>query len=327
MNHADFSVSVVVPTYGRPDLLERCLKALLQQTLCRTRYEIIVCDDGPSRTTQSVVQAAAERSAGEPVIRYFAVKNSQGPAGARNVGWRASGAPVVAFTDDDTIPGPTWLDAGMTAMSPGVDAVAGRIMMPLPRRVSDYARDASHLQEAEFATANCFVRREALEEIGGFDEQFTSAWREDSDLHFSLIEHGYRIISAPAAMVIHPLRESRFAAGIAMQRKVMFDVLLYRKHPALYRNRIRKQPPWFYLLVSLSLLIALCAFVAGWRELAIIAALVWGSLSVLFFFHRLRSSCFTARNLGELLVTSAIIPPMSIFWRAVGAKRFGLRFP
>lgn len=327
MNPADISVSVVVPTYGRPDLLERCLAALLRQTLPGRCYEIIICDDGPSLTTQSIVEATAERSAGGPVVRYFAVVNSQGPAGARNVGWRASDAPIVAFTDDDTIPDPTWLDAGMQAMGPGVDAIAGRIIMPLPRRVSDFARDASRLQEAEFATANCLVRREALAAIGGFDERFTSAWREDSDLHFSLIEHGYRIVSAPAATVVHPLRGSRFAAGIAMQRKVMFDVLLYRKHPVLYRNRIRKRPPWFYLLVSLSLLIALCAFLAGWRELATIAAVVWVVLSAWFFTRRLRSSCFTARNLAELLVTSMIIPPLSIFWRVVGAKRFGLRFP
>src|SRR5690606_37169591 len=53
-------VSVVVPTYQRPDLLERCLAALLKQGLSRDAYEIIVCDDGPSAAAQAVVQAANE---------------------------------------------------------------------------------------------------------------------------------------------------------------------------------------------------------------------------------------------------------------------------
>lgn len=51
-------VSVVVPTYNRPDLLERCLAALLRQNLPAQAYEIMVCDDGPSAAARAVVDAA-----------------------------------------------------------------------------------------------------------------------------------------------------------------------------------------------------------------------------------------------------------------------------
>ncbi|MGP1614591.1 MAG: glycosyltransferase family 2 protein [Pollutimonas bauzanensis] len=318
---------VVVPTYKRPDLLERCLAALLRQTLAPDDWEILVCDDGPSPQARAVAQAMSARAGGRPAIRYLPVSRTQGPAGARNVGWRAAGAPVIAFTDDDTLPEPGWLQEGLEAMASGAEAAVGTIVMPLPPRPSDLDRDAARLEQAEFATANCFVRRDILEAVGGFDERYTLAWREDSDLHFALIERGCRVAPAPAATVVHPLRAARFAAGIGMQKKVMFDVLLYRKFPRLYRQRIRSGPPWFYLSVCAALLLALAALLGGWQRLAMAALLLWGLLSLFFFLRRLRLSAFTLRNVAELLLTSVLIPPLSVFWRAVGAARFGGGLP
>src|SRR5690606_26512499 len=140
--------------------------------------------------------------------------------GARNEGWRNARGPVIAFTDDDTVPDAGWLAAGLAAMVDGVAAVTGRIEMPLPAKPSDIEVDAAGLTRAEFVTANCFVRRDVLEEVNGFDERFSMAWREDSDLHFNLLERGHKIVRAPDALVVHPLRDMRFAAGIGMQKKV-----------------------------------------------------------------------------------------------------------
>src|SRR5690606_27074535 len=145
-------------------------------------------------------------------------------------------------------------------------------------RASDYERDAARLSVAEFATANVFVRHSALVAVGGFDERYTAAWREDSDLHFSLLEHGYTIVPVPGAVVIHPLRPAHFAACIGMQKKVMYDVLLSRKHPQLYRERIRSQPPWFYLAVTATLLAAILCVAAGWQAAAIAFLTVWAVL-------------------------------------------------
>jgi GT2 family glycosyltransferase len=320
-------ISVVVPTYKRPDLLQRCLSALLAQSLAHDSFEIIVCDDGPSKQAKVVATQADQRGNGRPSVRYLEVLDTQGPAGARNLGWRSAHAPIIAFTDDDTVPEPGWLQAGLDGMASGVQAAVGQIVMPLPARPTDYQRDAARLCQAEFATANCFVRREALEAVQGFDERFTQAWREDSDLHFSLIEEGYSVAPIPGAVVIHPLRPARFAAGIGMQKKVMFDVLLYRKFPALYRERIRSGPPWFYICVTLALLLAVFGFLAGVADLAAAALWVWGVLTLGFFIRRVWLSAFTLRNIGELLLTSILIPPLSVFWRAVGVARFGWALP
>lgn len=320
-------VSVVVPTYKRPDLLERCLSALQRQTLAPRDYEIVVCDDGPSEAARRVVERARTAQPLGAPIRYIEVRETQGPAAARNRGWECASGAIIAFTDDDTVPDAAWLERGLSAMSSGADAATGRIEMPLPEAPTDLELDAAGLTRAEFVTANCFVRREVLQAVGGFDERFSLAWREDSDLHFKLIEGGYTIVRVDSALVVHPLRPMPFAAGIGMQKKVLYDVLLYRKHPQLYRQRIRPAPPWKYLFISAALVIGLALLVLGrWAEGVFFLA-TWLAATLLFFLKRLAGSAKTRRNIAELFLTSLVIPPLSVYWRLVGVGRFGPGFP
>lgn len=279
-------VSVVVPTCGRPDLLKRCLAALEAQTLPREQVEILVVDDTQRR---------------------------RGPAAARNTGWRQARGEVIAFTDDDTVPDPRWLENGLAAMRPGVDALRGRIVMPIPATPTDYERNESGLERAEFVTANCFVRRSVLERLGGFDESFRLPWREDADLQFRLMQAGCTIASADDALVVHPVRPAPWGVSLGQQKKVMFDALLFRKHPELYRSRIRRAPRWDYYAVVVSLV---CAPVSPWW------LVVWGVLTARFCLHRLRGTSKAPAHIVEMVVTSILIPPLSVFWRVVGALKF-----
>ena len=284
------AVSVVVPTCGRPQLLARCLAALEKQTLPRRDFEVIVVDDGAARA---------------------------GPAAARNLGWRQASAPLIAFTDDDTEPEPRWLEEGLKPFAAGADAVAGRVVMPLAGTPTDYERDAQGLERSEFVTANCLVRRDVLERLGGFDESFRLPWREDSDLHFRLLEGGFRIERAAGAVVVHPVRPASWGVSLRQQKKVMFDALLYRKHRRLYRERIRATPRWDYYAMTGSLLLS--PFVP--------ALLVpWALLTLKFFLERARGTSRAPRHLLEMLVTSIAIPPLAVFWRLVGAVRFRVAF-
>ena len=201
-------ISVVVPTYRRPAMLERCLASLLTQDYDPARFEIIVCDDGPDDVTRaSVERIAQEHAANGPRVRYVPVTATQGPAGARNAGWRSSRAASIAFTDDDTQPDARWLSSGVKALTAGIGAVSGRIIVPLGERPTDYENDAAGLARSEFATANAVMDRAALERTGGFDARFTSAWREDSDLQFGA--HGSRHSDRPRR------RRHRAASGTA----------------------------------------------------------------------------------------------------------------
>jgi len=326
---ARLQVAVVIPTYKRPDLLRRCLEAVAAQYMPAGSYEIVVADDFPMDANRSVVaemQPAWAMERGRPLISYVPVDGNHGPAAARNRGWRASAAPIIAFTDDDCIPAPDWLRMGLAKFKGDVAAVAGRIEVPLSAQPTDYELDASHLAEAEFATANAFFRRDALDEVGGFDERFTAAWREDSDLFFSVIERGGRVVHADDAVVIHPVRPGPWGVSVRQQQKSAFNALLYKKHPSLYRERVQPSPPWRYYGILTSLVVAAGAVVSGETMVAMAAGGLWGLLTSELCLRRLRGTSKEPAHLAEMAVTSVAIPLLSVFWRLRGAVKYRVAF-
>lgn len=320
---APLRASVVVPTYRRPELLGRCLGALVAQDLDPQTYEIVVADDAASEATRCQVQDwwAADR----PTVRYLPVQHGHGPAAARNAGWRAARGEVIAFTDDDTMPDRGWLRAGVAALE-SAEAAWGRIRVPLPERPTDYERNEAGLERAEFATANAFCLRRVLLAVGGFDEQFTAAWREDADLFFTLLEKGCRVVHVPEAVVAHPVRPARWAASLGQQRKSQFNALLYKKHPILYRQRIQSAPPWHYYGTVGALLLSLTGTAGGWPAPAWTGSGVWLALTAWLCGRRLRRTSHAPAHVAEMVVTSAVIPLLSVYWRLRGAVRFRVFF-
>jgi glycosyltransferase involved in cell wall biosynthesis len=279
-------------------LLRRCLAALAKQTLDSSLYEVIVVED----------------------------TGRHGPAAARNRGWRQASAPVVAFTDDDTEPDPDWLRQGLAALADQVDVVSGRLLMPVGKHPTDYERDAQCLEHGEFVTANCFCRKTALEAIGGFDEDFRLAWREDSDLQFRLLQHGARIVRAPGAVVVHPVRPAPWGVSLGQQRKVMFDALLYKKHRRFYRERIRGTPRWDYYAIVAALLGVLAGAAFSLPALLFLSLVTWLGLTATFCAKRLRGTSKRPSHILEVVLTSLAIPPLAVFWRLVGALKFRVVF-
>lgn len=320
-------VSVVVPTWQRPDLLRRCLTALCAQRFDANAFEILVSDDGPDDATREVVSEFQRQTLGTPRLIYLPIVDTQGPAAARNAGWRHAQGEIVAFTDDDTIADPLWLRGGCAALlrEPEAVAVAGDIDMPISDPPTDYERDASGLANAEFATANCFVRRDALVSVGGFDERFTRAWREDADLMFALRALG-TVSRAPDARVLHPVRPARWGVSIGQQSRVFFDALLYKKYPSLYRTHIRPTPPWLYYTAAGALLAAIALLALAQYPLAAAALVVWGAATAVFCVRRLRNTSRTPAHIAEMVWTSIAIPPVSLYWRARGDLHFKVLF-
>jgi GT2 family glycosyltransferase len=321
-------VSVVIPTRGRDALLERCLRALLAQDIAPSEYEILVADDGASKATCRLVGRYARwAGASGPHMRYLAVTRAHGPAAARNAGWRAARTPIIAFTDDDCIPSPGWLRAGLEAMRNEVVAGAsGRLVMPLPSYPTDYELNAARLAGGQFITANCFYRRSALELVGGFDERFTAAWREDSDLQFTLMERCMVLVFAPEAVVTHPIRPAPWHISLRQQRRNVFNPLLYKKHPALYRKLVQSSPPWRYYAILATLLGALTGMLTRRPRVALAGGALWALLTGAFCARRLAGTSHAPRHVVAMLVTSALIPPLAIFWRLRGALRWRVWF-
>ncbi|RZI84477.1 MAG: glycosyltransferase [Rubrivivax sp.] len=319
-------VAVVIPTYRRPDLLLRCLNAVVAQKFPGDVFEVIVVDDGCGDDIRDLVARLAEQTRGSPTVRYLRPEGTRGPAGARNRGWRATQAPIIAFTDDDTIPHEDWLSKGVQALQDGRVAVCGRVVVPVSQAPTDHERNTQGLEHAEFVTANAFVRREALAEVGGFDERFKRAWREDSDLHFALLEHHGRVGWAPAAAVTHPVRSAPWGVSMQQQANVFFDALLYKKYPRLYRAKIHPQPPWRYYFIVACTLLALITALAGhpgWGLGWLVAALL---VVAEFAARRLKGASHSPSHVAEMVVTSLAIPYLSVFWRLLGAAHFRVLF-
>src|SRR5260370_6249021 len=320
-------VSVVVPTCKRPALLSRCLEALLAQDFVPADYEVIVVDDAACAETRHFGDERAKRAkrCGHTVL-YIPVMCSHGPAAARNIGWQAARGEVIAFTDDDCIPTSQWLKAGLAALADGVVGVAGRIIVPLTGIPTDYEYNASYLAQCEFATANCFYRRSAFMGGGGFDERFTAPWREDSDLIFTRLECGAKCTKAPDAIVIHAVRPARWRVSVYQQRKSVFNALLYKKHPALYRQKIQAAPPWHYYCIIGALLVVLVGPTTGSGLVSLVGLVLWVYLTGRFCAQRLLHTSRAPRHVVEVILTSFIIPPLAIFWRLRGAIKFRIFF-
>ena len=318
------AISIVIPTHGRPELLQRCLRALLAQNTPPGNFEIIVVEDGGPGEAERVVRDLGVEHP-EKRVRYLAVPQG-GPGAARNAGWRQARGSVIAFTDDDTEPDAGWLRAGAQALVRGADAVCGRTIVPLADRPTDAEANVQGLERATFATCNVLVRRGWLERVGGFDPQFRRAYREDSDLEFRLLDAGARVTRADDMVVMHPPRPEPPLASLRQQRNQLYDALLFKKHPVRFRETIRRAPPLAYYAITLGQIGSMLALLTGRPRLALLGSLLWAMLTGRFFLRRAQGRSRRPSHLADLALTSVLIPPVAVYWRLRGAWTFRVAF-
>jgi hypothetical protein len=209
--------------------------------------------------------------------------------------------------------------------NPEVQGVSGRIIVPLHGVPTDYELTIAGLQHAPFATANCLYRRTAIAAVGGFDERFTRAWREDSDMEFSMRERRFSLRVEPDAVVVHPVRPAGWGISVRLQRNGRFNALLYKKHPEWYRLRIQASAPWRYYGIVVSGLVA-CLCALNHPGVAAIAAAGWLMCTADFCRERLAVTSKRPGHVLEMIVTSMLIPPLAVFWRLYGALRYRVAF-
>jgi glycosyltransferase involved in cell wall biosynthesis len=322
-SHNSCRVSVVVATYRRPQLLKRCIDAIASQDFPVELFELIIVSDGPDAESATVVKEYF--AVKHPRIRFLSLSRKRGPAAARNFGWVHAYGTLIAFTDDDCIPHKGWLAALYAAFqdsSVEKIAFAGNTVVPVAPYPTDYERNIAHLAEAEFITANCACTKKALFAVAGLDERFTMAWREDSDLQFKFIEHGIPIVKVDKAIITHPVRKAPWGVSIREERKGIFNALLFKKYPRLYKERIQPEPPWHYYLMTFLLFVFVFSM-AGNKSFLTKASLAgWLFLTGGFVIRRLESTDHSWKHVSEMIVTSAVIPILSLYWRYYGNWKF-----
>jgi GT2 family glycosyltransferase len=201
-------VSVVVCAYNAARTLPECLASLMQ--LDYPDYEVILVDDGSKDSTPSI--------AGEfPQVRYIRQDN-HGLSFARNVGAQHADGEIVAYTDADCVADEDWLRCLVQAMrdqdvpaiggpniTPSSDGWSARCVAASPGNPSHVMFDDRYAEH--IPGCNMAFRREAILELGGFDQQYRAAG-DDVDFCWRLLDHGGAIGYAPGAFVWHHRRNT-----------------------------------------------------------------------------------------------------------------------
>lgn len=260
-------------------------------------------------------------------LRFLSLSEKKGPAAARNYGWLNARGKIIAFTDDDCLPEPNWLkeiEAGINI--DGDEAIAGRVIVPCGKRPTDYEKNVAGLETADFITANCACTRSALIRAGGFDEQFVMAWREDSDLEFKLILEQIPVKRIENAVVVHPVRAARWGVSIREQKKTQYNALLYKKYPALYRQKIQSAPPMLYYAIIAAFIVMFTGIITHNKPEGICGFYAWIFLTFNFIVKRLYTTKLSAIHIAEMVATSFVIPFVSIYWQWYGAIKYKVFF-
>lgn len=232
---ATLKVSIIIPTFGRPDMVAAAARSAARQKLPRggTSLEVLVVDDGGRDDT-----AAALR--GIRGVKY-ARKEHGGPASARNFGARLAKGSILAFLDSDTQAEPGWLAAGVTRLGvePGLFGVEGRVLPLGPGAATPFEEGVENLQGGRWLTCNLFVRRKEFLALGGFDERFKRPVREDSEFAFRAQDSGHSFAFEPKARVLHPVRKTGLGRYFFHAREGMYEALIERNHPRAYRQHFK----------------------------------------------------------------------------------------
>lgn len=231
MNHTVL-ISIIVPAHNAAATLADCLNALLNQTMPRDSYEILVVDDGSTDDTAVIAQSTIAQSMIAPStiapstnIQLLRLPQNRGAAAARNYGLAVAQGDIICFTDADCEPHPNWLEELVRPLQqrPSITATKGiyatRQRQLVARFVQieyedRYDRMAAQPQIDFVDTYAAAYRRQSLQGIGGFDE--TIAYVEDQELSFRLAAQGCVMLFCPTAVVTH--RHSHTIARYARKK-------------------------------------------------------------------------------------------------------------
>jgi GT2 family glycosyltransferase len=236
LKHGDpMTINVIVATYNRAPLLEECLRHLARQSF-EPRDEVIIVDNGSTDRTKEVICAAR---ATFPVGLRLLDAPAPGKTRALARALEAASGDIIAFTDDDVNVDRSWLDAIRSAMRDRDLALVGGPVAPrwerpapqwlnadrgpytglmAPLGLLNYGDRATPLGRRTLLGANLAVRREVLNQVGGFAADLgkvrgTLMSGEDREFCERVQASGFRAVYWPAARVTHWVPADRLRLG------------------------------------------------------------------------------------------------------------------
>lgn len=230
--------SIVIPTYNRRPILEKCLGALERQTYSGS-YEVVVVDDG---STDDTIPWLHQQTIAFPHVRLL-LQNHQGPAAARNLGVEQAAGDTIVFIDSDLVVTESFLQAHAQALTQAQQTLGHHRCFTYGAVINtsnfeDPTAEGYKLTDfsaAYFATGNVMIPRQWLIQAGLFDPQFSLYGWEDLELGIRLKQLGLKLIKVPKAVGYHwhpafNLDQIPALIDQELQRGKM-GAVFYQKHP------------------------------------------------------------------------------------------------
>ncbi len=177
----------------------------------------------------------------------------------------------------------------------------GRVYVPLPedRPPTDWERNVAGLQSSAWITADMIYRRSVLDRLGGFDERFKRAYREDADFALRVFRAGYAHRARNAIASIIPCGPQTLGSASGCRRGNADDVLMRALHGPIGSSAQARRAG------------------AGRIHLATVACFTaWAALTAEFAWRRIKPGPRTPEEIGTVVVTSAVIPFAAVYHRA-----------
>ncbi|YAI81404.1 MAG: glycosyltransferase family 2 protein [cyanobacterium endosymbiont of Rhopalodia sterrenbergii] len=251
--------SVVIPTYNRKPILEKCLRSLENQQLTDDKvssYEVILVDDG---STDNTLEWLGENTAEFPHVHLF-VQDHLGPAAARNLGIEKAQGDTIIFIDSDLVVTETFIQSHANALIKGEKELGNKKLFTYGAVINTCNFDnptsesykITDFSAAYFATGNVAIAREWLEKVGVFDTRFQLYGWEDLELGVRLKQLGLKLVKCPEAVGYHwhpsfNLDQIPSLIDREIQRGKM-GILFYQKHPT-WEVRLMIQMTWLHRLL------------------------------------------------------------------------------
>ena len=236
-------VSVVIPTYNRLPILQKCLEALENQFLIDSinDYEIIIVDDGSTDGTTDWIKNNIQSF---PHLRLFEQVHA-GPAQGRNLGVDKSSGDLIVFIDSDLVVDKYFLMNHVNSLIKAWKKIGNRKCFTYGSVIntSNFNNPNSEpfkiqdLSWAYFATGNVAIDKRVLEQTGLFDTSFQLYGWEDLELGERLRNMGVKLIKCPKAIGYHwhpALTLDQIPNLIRIEKeRAKMGLIFYRKHPTL----------------------------------------------------------------------------------------------
>ena len=278
------NVSIVIPTYNRLPILEKCLIALENQKLNTniSNYEVIVVDDGSTDGTTSWIN---KNKAHLPHVILFQQEHG-GPALGRNLGVIKSKYEIIIFIDSDLIVLDNFITCHVDKLLTSwknfdrkcftYGSVVNTSNFQNPQSEKFKLIDTSF---AYFATGNVAISKELILNVGLFDTCFSLYGWEDLELGERLKKIGTKLIKCPEAVGFHwhpPFNCEQIDSLVAQEKeRAKMALVFFKKHPNLRVRLMIQLTPFHSLLwkflclggiISVDRILPLLKFLVGARK-------------------------------------------------------------